>query len=85
MKKSSPALEGGLADQNETKAAARNTSSAPSKFKDTSDDAALVKAVHTGELAEAMPFNSMKAAEYGMEAGLQPPKGNAMANFNQVQ
>jgi catalase len=75
MKKSSPALEGGSAVHNETKAAARNTSSAPSQFKDTSDDAALVKAIHTGELAEAMPFNSIKASEYGMEAGLQPPQG----------
>ncbi len=75
MKKSSPALEVGRADHNESKAAARNTSSAPSKFKDTSDDAALAKAVHTGELAEAMPFNSIKANEYGMEAGLQPPQG----------
>ena len=75
MKKSSPALKGDIIDPNETETAARNTSNVPSNFKNTADDAASLKAVHTNQLAEAMPFNSMKAAEHGMKAGLQPPKG----------
>lgn len=75
MKNSTSASKGTLADQNETKAAARNTSSGPSKFVNTLDDAALVKAAQVGDLAAAMPSNPIKASEYGAEAGLRPPQG----------
>ena len=75
MSKSTPAAQGGPTDENETKAAARNTSSAPSKFLNTSDDAALVKAAQVGELAAAMPSNPIKPMEYGLESGLHPPQG----------
>nr|WP_295773113.1 catalase [Rhodoferax sp.] len=68
-----------LSDQSEAKAAARNTSGAPSKFQGTSDDAALVKAVEVGELAAAMPCNPIKSVEYGTEAGLHPPRGPSVS------
>ena len=75
MKKSTQISKGSTANQNETKSAARNTSSAPSKYINTSDDAALEKAVQVGELVESMPTNAIKASEHGMKAGLRPPQG----------
>lgn len=64
-------------DPSASQAAARNTSGAPSAFQHTgaSGDAALAKALHTGELAQAMPANAIKSMEYGLEAGLHPPTG----------
>ena len=57
-------------------AAARNTDSAPSKpSRAATDDAALLRAQQTQELAAAMPFNAIKAAEHGVENGLRPPAG----------
>ncbi len=55
-------------------AAARNTDSGPSTLK-PSDDPAVLKALHTGQLAEGMPFNANKAAEHGFDNGLSVPAG----------
>ena len=58
------------------KAAARNTDSGPSTAPaDDSGDVALQKAVETGQLAAAFPFNATKAAEHGFEQGVNPPAG----------
>ncbi|RYX92505.1 MAG: catalase [Comamonadaceae bacterium] len=58
------------------KAAARNTDSAPSKVVPAEGmDAHLQKAVETGNLAAAMPFNANKAGEHGFENGLAPVAG----------
>ncbi|RZJ24980.1 MAG: catalase, partial [Haliea sp.] len=58
------------------KAAARNTDSGPSKAAaGSSSDAALAKAVQTGNLAAGMPFNPTKAAEHGFANGLAPQQG----------
>ena len=58
------------------KAAARNTdSSASSLDAGESNDPAVLKAVHTNDLALAMPFNVGKPPEYGFENGLVPQAG----------
>jgi catalase len=58
------------------KAPARNTGGAPSKVTPSaSPDAALAKAVQTGELAAGMPFNRSKAGEHGFANGLAPQPG----------
>ncbi len=56
------------------KSAARNTDSASSKV-EAVDDQATAKAVQTGRLVEAMPFNPNKAGEHGFENGLSPEPG----------
>ena len=59
-----------------TKAAARNTdSSASSLDASASNDPAVLKGVHTNDLALAMPFNIGKPLEYGFENGLMPQPG----------
>ena len=58
------------------KASARNTDSSPASLKPgASDDPAVLKAVHTNELAQAMPFNAGKPSEYGFQNGLEPQAG----------
>ncbi|MBC7437621.1 MAG: catalase, partial [Bdellovibrionales bacterium] len=59
-----------------SKATARNTGSASAKVNPgASSDAAVAKAVQTGELAAAMPFNPTKPAEHGFANGLAPQAG----------
>ena len=57
------------------KAAARNTDSGPANPALAPDDVLSQRAVQTGELAAAMPFNPTKAAEHGFANGRQPPEG----------
>ena len=58
------------------KAAGRNTdSSASSLDAGAPNDPAVLKAVHTNDLALAMPFNVGKPLEYGFENGLVPQAG----------
>lgn len=61
-----------------TKAAARNTDSGPVQPSASTDDAASRKMAETGSLAQAMPFNAGKAAEHGLDAGLNPPQGQSV-------
>ncbi|RYF08978.1 MAG: catalase [Comamonadaceae bacterium] len=57
-------------------AAARNTDSGPGRPAPVDvDDPAAAKASHTQELVAAMPYNSTKALEHGMENGLAPNPG----------
>jgi len=56
------------------RAAARNTDSGPSQVQPANDPAVL-KAVHTGQLAEGMPFNANKAGEHGFDNGLAVQPG----------
>ena len=65
--------------QNATKAAQNNASSVPSKFATALNDAALLKAAEVGKLAAAMPSNPIKPMEYGLEAGLNPPRGPSVS------
>ncbi|RZI55354.1 MAG: catalase, partial [Rubrivivax sp.] len=59
-----------------SKAAARNTDSAPATAPtDDGGDVALQKAVETGQLAAAFPFNANKAGEHGFDQGVTPPAG----------
>ncbi len=58
----------------DSKAAARNTDSAPSRVKAVGDQASA-KAEQTGLLAESMPFNPRKAGEHGFQNGLSPEPG----------
>ncbi|WP_377154284.1 catalase [Roseateles sp. UC29_93] len=58
------------------KAAARNTDSGPSTApSDDGGDVALQKAVETGQLAAAFPFNANKAGEHGFDQGVRPQAG----------
>jgi len=58
------------------KAAARNTDSGPStEPPHDGGDFALQKAVETGELAAAFPFNANKAGEHGFDQGVSPQAG----------
>jgi catalase len=65
--------------QTASKAAARNTDSAPVKPMDPGSDEAALKMVEVGEMAAAMPFNSNKAAEHGATAGMNPAAGATVA------
>ncbi len=56
------------------RAAARNIDSGPSQVQPANDPAVL-KAVHTGQLAEGMPFNANKAGEHGFDNGLAVQPG----------
>ena len=56
------------------KAAARNTDSGPSRVQ-AADDPAVLKALHTGHLAESMPFNPGKEGEHGFDNGLSVRAG----------
>ncbi|KQP23500.1 catalase [Pseudorhodoferax sp. Leaf267] len=59
-----------------TKAAARNTDSAPAKAPTGSpSDPAMQQKADTQTLAAGMPYNANKAAEHGMAHGMAPPAG----------
>ncbi|MEJ8859422.1 catalase [Variovorax robiniae] len=67
------------ADDTASGAAARNTDSAPATLAPGSaPDAALLKAVQTGDLASAMPFNANKPLEFGFDNALNPQPGAAV-------
>ena len=57
-----------------SRAAARQTDSGPSQVQPANDPAVL-KAAHTGEMAEGMPFNANKAGEHGFDNGLSVQPG----------
>jgi len=57
------------------KAAARNTDSGPAHTQLAPDDAASQRAVQTGDMAAALPFNPNKAAEHGFASGARAPQG----------
>ncbi|HEY9106371.1 MAG TPA: catalase [Roseateles sp.] len=57
------------------KAAARNTDSGPAHTSLAPDDAASQRAVQTGAMAAALPFNPNKAAEHGFASGARAPQG----------
>ncbi len=66
-------------DKPAAKAAARNTDSAPAKAPPGgADDAAVLKAGQTGELAKAMPFNANKPLEHGAANGRNPQPGQTV-------
>ena len=75
MPKSTKPATGRVSDS-ASQAAARNTDSAPSKISPTeTPDAAVAKALQTGNLAAAMPFNANKPSEHGFDNGLHPQPG----------
>jgi catalase len=79
MPKSTKAGPSGSPPSSAAKAAARNTDSAPSKINAReASDAAVAKAAHTGNLAQAMPFNANKAAEHGFANGVSPQPGKTV-------
>jgi catalase len=58
------------------KAAARSTSSRPSKpMPDTGGDPQAEQAAHTQDLVAAIPFNANKASEYAPADATRPPRG----------
>ena len=62
------------------KAAARNTDSGPARTARAADgDDASVKMAETEALSAAMPFNSTKAGEHGVDAGLAPQPGEQVS------
>ena len=67
--------QGAASAEKSTKAATRGTSSGPSHPAPVSDDALALKAARTQSLAEAMPFNAGKAAEYAIDGPAHPPVG----------
>ncbi|RYF33529.1 MAG: hypothetical protein EOO26_07775, partial [Comamonadaceae bacterium] len=59
-----------------SRAAARNTDSAPAKVAaGNAPDAALLKASQTGDMVAGMPHNANKPLEYGYDNALNPPPG----------
>jgi catalase len=75
--KNSNSRNGAQDAQAASKAAARNTDSGPSEVA-TADDPAVRKALHTGHLAEGMPFNANKKGEHGFDNGLAVQAGTTV-------